>query len=77
MVYNVFAVHRIEGKGKGILQHHQIILEFEAIPAENQKKLADGAFYEILKATQVKQSQISLLFFSFGDFYQEKLFIFG
>ncbi|XVF35192.1 hypothetical protein REPUB_Repub18cG0124200 [Reevesia pubescens] len=43
---------RIEGKGKGILQHHQIILEFEAIPEENRKKLADGAFFEILKASQ-------------------------
>ncbi|OMO86375.1 Sucrose synthase [Corchorus olitorius] len=43
---------RIEGKGKGILQHHQIILEFEAIPEENQKKLQDGAFYEILKSSQ-------------------------
>ncbi|KAE8675983.1 Sucrose synthase [Hibiscus syriacus] len=43
---------RIEGKGKGILQHHQIILEFEAVPEENRKKLVDGAFYEILKASQ-------------------------
>ncbi|KAG8495494.1 hypothetical protein CXB51_013078 [Gossypium anomalum] len=43
---------RIEGKGKGILQHHQIILEFEAIPEENRKKLADGAFFEVLKASQ-------------------------
>ncbi|GMI81344.1 ARABIDOPSIS THALIANA SUCROSE SYNTHASE 4, sucrose synthase 4 [Hibiscus trionum] len=43
---------RIEGKGKGILQHHQIIHEFEAIPEENRKKLADGAFFEILKASQ-------------------------
>ena len=43
---------RIEGKGKGILLHHQIILEFEAIPEENRKKLADGAFFEILKASQ-------------------------
>ncbi|KAH1056937.1 hypothetical protein J1N35_035002 [Gossypium stocksii] len=43
---------RIEGKGKGILQHHQIILEFEAIPEETRKKLADGAFSEILRASQ-------------------------
>ncbi|TYI25278.1 hypothetical protein ES332_A05G039500v1 [Gossypium tomentosum] len=43
---------RIEGKGKGILQHHQIILEFEAIPEENRKKLANGAFFEVLKASQ-------------------------
>ncbi|KAA3455988.1 sucrose synthase-like [Gossypium australe] len=37
---------------KGILQHHQIILEFEAILKENRKKLADGAFFEVLKASQ-------------------------
>ncbi|KAK8503203.1 hypothetical protein V6N13_025962 [Hibiscus sabdariffa] len=43
---------RIEGKGKGILQHHQIILEYEAITEENRKKLSEGAFSEILKATQ-------------------------
>ncbi|MBA0819229.1 hypothetical protein Gohar_003739, partial [Gossypium harknessii] len=43
---------RIEGKGKGILQHHQIILEFEAIPEETRKKLAGGAFSEILRASQ-------------------------
>ncbi|XVF40748.1 hypothetical protein PTKIN_Ptkin01aG0140200 [Pterospermum kingtungense] len=28
---------RIEGKGKGILQDHQIILEFEAIPEKSRK----------------------------------------
>ncbi|KAG8491400.1 hypothetical protein CXB51_014591 [Gossypium anomalum] len=43
---------RIEGKGKGILQHHQIILEFETVPEETRKKLADGAFSEILRASQ-------------------------
>ncbi|XP_039030279.1 sucrose synthase-like [Hibiscus syriacus] len=43
---------RIEGKGKGILQHHQIIFEFEAIPEEIRKTLADGAFSEILRASQ-------------------------
>ncbi|KAK9027013.1 hypothetical protein V6N11_066862 [Hibiscus sabdariffa] len=37
---------RIEGKGKGILQRHQIIQE------ENEKKLNDGEFSEILRATQ-------------------------
>ncbi|KAL4301754.1 hypothetical protein GQ457_10G001440 [Hibiscus cannabinus] len=37
---------RIEGKGKGILQRHQIIQE------ENEKKLNDGDFSEILRATQ-------------------------
>ncbi|TYG59834.1 hypothetical protein ES288_D07G018400v1 [Gossypium darwinii] len=39
---------RIEGKGKGILQHHQIALLIE----DYRKKLADGAFYEILRAIQ-------------------------
>lgn len=43
---------KIEAKGKGILQHHQLIAEFEAIPEENRKKLADGAFGEVLRATQ-------------------------
>nr|BAA89232.1 wsus [Citrullus lanatus] len=43
---------KIEAKGKGILQHHQLIAEFEAIPEENRKKLADGDFGEVLRATQ-------------------------
>ncbi|KAJ4708835.1 Sucrose synthase [Melia azedarach] len=43
---------RIEAKGKGILQHHQLIAEFEAISEENRKKLADGAFAEVLRSTQ-------------------------
>ncbi|XP_022966754.1 sucrose synthase [Cucurbita maxima] len=43
---------RIEAKGKGILQHHQLIAEFETIPEENRKKLADGAFGEVLRSTQ-------------------------
>ncbi|KAK2645104.1 hypothetical protein Ddye_020299 [Dipteronia dyeriana] len=43
---------RIEGKGKGILQNHQIIAEFEAIPEHNRKILADGAFAEVLRSTQ-------------------------
>ncbi|KAJ0032039.1 hypothetical protein Pint_13576 [Pistacia integerrima] len=43
---------RLETKGKGILQNHQLILEFEAIPAENRKKLSDGAFAEVLRSTQ-------------------------
>ncbi|XP_022960819.1 sucrose synthase-like [Cucurbita moschata] len=43
---------KIEAKGKGILQHHQLIAEFETIPEENRKKLADGAFGEVLRSTQ-------------------------
>ncbi|KAJ8767350.1 hypothetical protein K2173_017394 [Erythroxylum novogranatense] len=43
---------RIEAKGKGILQNHHVIAEFEAISEENRKILADGAFGEVLRATQ-------------------------
>ncbi|QCE13611.1 sucrose synthase-like [Vigna unguiculata] len=43
---------RLEAKGKGILQHHQVIAEFEEIPEENRKKLQDGAFGEVLRSTQ-------------------------
>lgn len=44
---------RIEGKGKGILQHHQLIAEVEAIPEANRKTLLDGPFGEVLRAAQV------------------------
>lgn len=43
---------RLEGKGKGILQHHQLIAEFEALPEDNRKKLAEGAVFEILRSSQ-------------------------
>lgn len=43
---------RIEAKGKGILQHHQLIAEFEAISEEHRKKLSEGAFGEILRSSQ-------------------------
>nr|KYP41201.1 Sucrose synthase [Cajanus cajan] len=43
---------RLEAKGKGILQHHQVIAEFEEIPEENRKKLLDGTFGEVLRSTQ-------------------------
>lgn len=43
---------RIEGKGKGILQHHQIIAEFEAIPEDSRKKLLESVFGEVLRAAQ-------------------------
>ncbi|KAM7256799.1 hypothetical protein ACFE04_012540 [Oxalis oulophora] len=43
---------RIEAKGKGILQPHNIIAEFEAIPEPSRKKLSEGAFAEILRSTQ-------------------------
>ncbi|KAL2327567.1 hypothetical protein Fmac_020994 [Flemingia macrophylla] len=43
---------RLEAKGKGILQHHQVIAEFEEIPEETRKKLLDGTFGEVLRSTQ-------------------------
>ncbi|KAE9602510.1 hypothetical protein Lal_00050045 [Lupinus albus] len=43
---------RIESKGKGLLQHHQIIAEFEEIPEDNRKKLSNGPFGEVLRSTQ-------------------------
>ncbi|OWM74348.1 sucrose synthase [Punica granatum] len=43
---------RVEAKGKGILQHHQLIAEFEAIPEEHRNKLSQGAFGEVLRSTQ-------------------------
>ncbi|KAG4387945.1 hypothetical protein AAZX31_09G070800 [Glycine max] len=43
---------RLEAKGKGILQHHQVVAEFEEIPEESRKKLQDGVFGEVLRSTQ-------------------------
>ncbi|XP_061996660.1 sucrose synthase [Rosa rugosa] len=43
---------RIEAKGKGFLQPHQLIDEFEAIPEASRQKLSEGAFGEVLKSTQ-------------------------
>ncbi|KAM7513093.1 hypothetical protein LguiB_011968 [Lonicera macranthoides] len=43
---------RIESHGQGILKPHQILAEFEAIAKEDQQKLHDGAFGEVLKSTQ-------------------------
>ncbi|KAK4774492.1 hypothetical protein SAY86_009427 [Trapa natans] len=43
---------RLEAKGKGILQRHQIIAEFEAIAEDTRQKLTDGAFGEVLRASQ-------------------------
>ncbi|KAE9621511.1 putative sucrose synthase [Lupinus albus] len=49
----IFAfLSRIEAKGKGILQHHEFITEFEEIPNENKQKLIDGVFGEVLRYTQ-------------------------
>ncbi|KAG4946628.1 hypothetical protein JHK87_042635 [Glycine soja] len=43
---------RFEAKGKGILQHHQVVAEFEEIPEESRKKLQGGVFGEVLRSTQ-------------------------
>ncbi|CAN0920901.1 Sucrose synthase [Linum grandiflorum] len=43
---------RIEAKGKGILQHHHIVSEFEAIPEANQAVLQEGVFGEVLRSAQ-------------------------
>ncbi|CAN1290941.1 Sucrose synthase [Linum perenne] len=48
----LFGLNRLEGNGKGILQHHHIISEFEAIPEENQKLLREGVFGDVLRSTQ-------------------------
>ncbi|CAL1409267.1 unnamed protein product [Linum trigynum] len=48
----VSLLSRIEAKGKGILQHHQIIAEFEAIPEKDQKVLQEGVFADVLKSAQ-------------------------
>nr|AFK45264.1 unknown [Medicago truncatula] len=39
---------RLEAKGKGILQHHQVIAEFEEIPEDSRQKLTDGGPAEII-----------------------------
>ena len=43
---------RIEAKGKGFLQPHQLIDEFEAIPEATRKNLLESEFGEVLKNTQ-------------------------
>ncbi|CAN1341227.1 Sucrose synthase [Linum perenne] len=43
---------RIEAKGKGILQRHHIVSEFEAISEENQKVLHEGVFGDVLRSAQ-------------------------
>ncbi|KAL3734508.1 hypothetical protein ACJRO7_023805 [Eucalyptus globulus] len=44
---------RVQAKGKGILQRHQILAELQAIPEESRAQLLDGAFGEVLlKFTQ-------------------------
>ncbi|KAI3833499.1 hypothetical protein MKW98_024498 [Papaver atlanticum] len=43
---------RIESQGKGILQPHQLLAEFEAVFTGNNKKLADSVFGEVLRSAQ-------------------------
>ncbi|BBH08175.1 sucrose synthase 4 [Prunus dulcis] len=42
----------IVNKGKGFMQPHELVAEFEAIPESNRQKLLDGAFGEVLTHTQ-------------------------
>lgn len=43
---------KIESQGKGILQPHHLILEFEAISEEERKLLSEGGFGEVLRSSQ-------------------------
>ncbi|KAI3973157.1 hypothetical protein MKX01_020892 [Papaver californicum] len=43
---------RIESQGKGILQPHQLLAEFEEVFTGNNKKLADSVFGEVLRSAQ-------------------------
>jgi sucrose synthase len=45
---------RLKNLGKGMLQPHQIIAEYNsAIPEAEREKLKDGAFEDVLRAAQV------------------------
>ncbi|KAI3719911.1 hypothetical protein L6452_20817 [Arctium lappa] len=48
----VMVLSRIDSHGEGILKPHQLIYEFDAICKEDQSKLLDGDFHEVLKCTQ-------------------------
>ncbi|PQQ14218.1 sucrose synthase [Prunus yedoensis var. nudiflora] len=48
----VALLSRIINKGKGFMQPHELVAEFEAIPESNRQKLLDGAFGEVLTHTQ-------------------------
>lgn len=43
---------KLEGHGKGILQHHQLIADFDSLSPADKQKLSDGAFGEVLRSTQ-------------------------
>ena len=60
---------RLKNLGKGMLQPHQIIAEYNsAIPEAEREKLKDGAFEDVLRAAQV-----CIIFRS----HQTALFLFG
>jgi Sucrose synthase len=47
-------MHRFVKQGKGMLQPHQIIAEYDsAIPEADREKLKDSAFDDVLRAAQV------------------------
>ncbi|KAK6944914.1 Sucrose synthase [Dillenia turbinata] len=48
-----FPIHfSLEKNGKGILQRHALLTEFEGLAAEESLRLSESAFGDILKATQ-------------------------
>jgi Sucrose synthase len=47
-------IYRLVKQGKGMLQPHQIIAEYNsAIPEADREKLKDSAFDDVLRAAQV------------------------
>ncbi|KAL8150798.1 hypothetical protein V2J09_020606 [Rumex salicifolius] len=43
---------KLEGHGKGILQHHELLAEFESLGEGEQHSLGDGTFGDVLRSTQ-------------------------
>lgn len=61
--HSVYWYFRYVSQGKGILQPHQLLAEFEAvIPEEEKQKLKDSVFGDVLRATQVMHLTPSELF---------------
>lgn len=56
-------------QGKGMLQPHQILAEYNsAIPESDKEKLKDGAFEDVLKAAQVNIITILHAILRFSSF---------
>lgn len=53
-MFLLFGIFRYVKHGKGMLQQHQLLAEFEAAFTEDEKKtLKDGVFEDVLRAAQV------------------------